>query len=241
MMTVLNDRAQGGSSIKPGRLELALNRKTSGPDWGGMVPSLDIYGEVEAEFFLHFETARANKPLASMKDLFAKLLRKSSSIASPLQQFKYTGHFERIPSSSARDVYSHMKVARSELVSYLKEHGIVDLRLIPISDSNDQTKSKVQARIVLEHDEDEKSDFQRTELVQRICNYAFWLGDRNLTQNDCKKIARDSRRVTLSGEQTLDEVERYEWDTKSRWQPSHKFRVQAFEMDAADLDKFLTN
>jgi len=35
-MTVLNDRAQGGSSIKPGRLELALNRKTSGPDMGGM-------------------------------------------------------------------------------------------------------------------------------------------------------------------------------------------------------------
>ena len=31
-MFVLNDRAQGGSSIKPGRVELAINRKTVGAD-----------------------------------------------------------------------------------------------------------------------------------------------------------------------------------------------------------------
>jgi len=75
-----------------------------------------------------------------MKDLFAKLLRKSSSIASPLQQFKYTNGYSRIDDSSARLVHSNMKVARSELLSYLKKHGIVDLRLIPITDPNDQTK-----------------------------------------------------------------------------------------------------
>jgi len=83
-MTVLNDRAQGGSSIKEGRLELALNRKTAGNDMGGMTLGLDIPGETEVEFFLHFETAKANQSLVSMRDLFAKLLRKSSSIASPL-------------------------------------------------------------------------------------------------------------------------------------------------------------
>jgi len=103
-MSVLNDRAQGGSSIKEGRLELALNRKTAGNDMGGMVPGLDIPGETEVEFFLHFETAKANQSLVSMRDLFARLLRKSSSIASPLQQFKYTKGYSRIDNSNANFV-----------------------------------------------------------------------------------------------------------------------------------------
>ena len=36
-MFVVNDRAQGGSSIKPGRVELMLNRKTATNDNGGVV------------------------------------------------------------------------------------------------------------------------------------------------------------------------------------------------------------
>ena len=35
-MFVLNDRAQGGSSIKPGRVELMINRKTVTNDQGGV-------------------------------------------------------------------------------------------------------------------------------------------------------------------------------------------------------------
>jgi len=108
-------------------------------------------------------------------------------------------------------------VARSELVSYLKRHGIVDLRLMPIVDSDDQTKNVVQGRIVLEYDEDEKSDVKHADIVYKICKYAFWLGERDQTKNPCEKMARDSRRVTLSGEQTLNEVKRYEWDKKSVW------------------------
>ena len=35
-MFVLNDRAQGGSSIKSGRVELMINRKTVTNDQGGV-------------------------------------------------------------------------------------------------------------------------------------------------------------------------------------------------------------
>ena len=35
-MFVLNDRAMGGSSIKPGRIELCINRKVTGHDNGGI-------------------------------------------------------------------------------------------------------------------------------------------------------------------------------------------------------------
>ena len=80
-MFVLNDRAQGGSSIKPGRVELAINRKTVGADQGGMLIGLDIYGKVETEFQLHFEWKKSTEEkLIDIKDLFAKLLRKSSLI-----------------------------------------------------------------------------------------------------------------------------------------------------------------
>ena len=107
-----------------------------------------------------------------------------------------------------------MKVAKAELVNYLREHNIVDLRLIPISDTKDSTKSLVQGRIVLEQD---GTVINHAEIVRRICSYALWLGERDAVRPDCDKMARDSRRVTLSGEQTLDEIRRYEWDTESRW------------------------
>ena len=54
-MTVLNDRAQGGSSIRPGRIELDINRKTIGADKGGLQTGVDIDGEVEVKFNLHLE------------------------------------------------------------------------------------------------------------------------------------------------------------------------------------------
>ena len=58
---------------------------------------LDIYGEVETEFYLHFEWRKSNEEkLTDIKDLFAKLLRKSSEIANPLQLFKYVGDYQKL-------------------------------------------------------------------------------------------------------------------------------------------------
>ena len=54
-MFVLNDRAQGGTSSKPGRVELNIVRKTVGADMGGMVQGPDFKGELYVEFFMHFE------------------------------------------------------------------------------------------------------------------------------------------------------------------------------------------
>ena len=59
-----------------------------------MLTSLDVYGEVFTEFYLHFEWKKSSEEkLTDIRNLFAKLLRKSSSIANPLQFFKYTSSF----------------------------------------------------------------------------------------------------------------------------------------------------
>ena len=77
-MFVLNDRAQGGTSSKPGRLELNILRKTVGSDMGGMVQGPDFKGELHVEFYLHFETRKTPKELPHISEIFSKLLRKSS-------------------------------------------------------------------------------------------------------------------------------------------------------------------
>ena len=77
-MFVMNDRAMGGTSIKPGRLELCINRKTAGNDAGGITRGVNMDGEIETEFLLHFEWRRdRDNQLMSISELFSKLLRKS--------------------------------------------------------------------------------------------------------------------------------------------------------------------
>ena len=86
-MFVLNDRAQGGTSIKPGRVELMFNRKTTANDNGGVSDAGNgqaMTGEVDAEFYLHLGTQ--NEQL-DLRQLFKTLLRKSAEIANPLQFF----------------------------------------------------------------------------------------------------------------------------------------------------------
>ena len=80
-MFVLNDRAMGGTSLKPGRLELCINRKTAGHDAGGINSGVNMNGEIETEFLLHFEWRRdRDSHLLDMGELFSKLLRKSLQI-----------------------------------------------------------------------------------------------------------------------------------------------------------------
>ena len=60
-MFVLNDRAQGGTSIKPGRVELMFNRKTTTNDNGGVSDAgagHAMNGEVDAEFVLYFNSQK---------------------------------------------------------------------------------------------------------------------------------------------------------------------------------------
>ena len=60
-----------------------------------MVRGVTEAGEVDAEFFLHFAWRKSDEAeLIGVKDLFATLLQKSSTIATPLQFFTYTGSFE---------------------------------------------------------------------------------------------------------------------------------------------------
>ena len=54
-MTVLPDRPMGGSSIKSGRVELMINRKTVTKDFGGIDREYDIDGVVTAEMHLFFD------------------------------------------------------------------------------------------------------------------------------------------------------------------------------------------
>ena len=185
-MTVLNDRSQGGSSIKDGRIELALNRKTVGADYGGMQIGVNIIGEVETEFYLHFDWKKSDQEsLTCIKDLFAKLLWKSSSIANPLQFFKYTGDFEELDAGH-HQYLNNQKVTRIELVNYIKKHGIVDLRLIPLESIYEPGTTVVRARIVLEHEENEKSEFKHRDLARRICKHALWQLDTETANETCE-------------------------------------------------------
>ena len=54
-MTVLTDRAMGGSSIKSGRVEVMINRKTVTKDLGGIQREFDMDGVVTAEMHLFLD------------------------------------------------------------------------------------------------------------------------------------------------------------------------------------------
>ena len=102
-MTVLNDRSQGGTSLKQGRVELAINRKTTSGDYGGMGRSLEIEGEVTCEFYLHFDIPSDHeKELASVKDLFARLLHKNVLITRPLMMWSYHSRHESLTAPTSR-------------------------------------------------------------------------------------------------------------------------------------------
>jgi hypothetical protein len=57
-MIIMPDSAVGGSSIKDGRVEVIINRKTAGADYGGMGKSYDLKGEITLELQVHFESAK---------------------------------------------------------------------------------------------------------------------------------------------------------------------------------------
>ena len=132
-MFVLNERAMGGSSVKPGRIELCINRKAVGHDAGGITQALRQYGEIEVEFWLHFEWRKEqDNEVIGLKEYFGKLLRKSSEIANPLQFLRYDGSFK---ATKKADQAESLAISRSELVSYLRTNGIYDLRIFPMMQS----------------------------------------------------------------------------------------------------------
>ena len=70
---------------------------------------------------------------------------------------------------------------------------------------------------MLAHEQDEDSTFNHQDLVEKICRYALWEGPRAAVEPPCQEMAKRSNRITLSGEQTLEEVDRYEWNTSNHW------------------------
>jgi len=94
-MTVLTDRPLGGTSFKPGRIELLVNRKTHSHDSGGMGRPFNLVSELTMEMVLHFDDrpkhTEHNKfdrfyflQDTFLRDLFARLLRMSVQMANPL-------------------------------------------------------------------------------------------------------------------------------------------------------------
>jgi hypothetical protein len=59
-MTLMPDRAVGGSSISDGRVEVMINRKTAGADYGGMGRAYDLKGEVTMEIDVHLDQLKSN-------------------------------------------------------------------------------------------------------------------------------------------------------------------------------------
>ena len=64
-------------------------------------------------------------------------------------------------------------VARSKLLNFCKLQGIVDLRLIPVTSPDDESRTVIQGRVLLEQD-GYSVDFES--LTALICQAASWYG-----------------------------------------------------------------
>jgi hypothetical protein len=83
-MLVMNDRPQGGSAFKEGRIELMFNRRISQSDDLGMPENLNEYAlgnplKTQHKYLLKFANGR--------KELFNTIYRKQAELRAPLQFF----------------------------------------------------------------------------------------------------------------------------------------------------------
>jgi len=148
-MTVLTDRALGGTGFKPGRVELLINRKTKSHDRGGMGRKYDIKSELIMEMKMHFDwkTDRENLLEAVyLRNLFARLLPMQVQLSNPLQMFTYFGQgYKTIKANNPAE-----KI-RKELLYELKNQEIVDMMLFPAENTQGKLV-KMQVRLTTKYD-----------------------------------------------------------------------------------------
>ena len=95
--------------------------------------------------------------------------------------------------------------------------GVVDLRLVPLQQSS---KAVILGRVTL--DEDGKQ-IDTEELSGKICSFA--MAQAGLDGDRCNEVIKAVRRVTHSGERSLDEVDRVKWDDSETWGVSTNYRI----------------
>jgi lysosomal alpha-mannosidase len=116
-LTIITDRSQGGSSLKPGELEVMVNRRTTHDDGRGVNEALDEDIVVRGKFWIFFDTI-ANS--AESHRLYAERLQ------NPLAPFFTSGDVKLVgPSSSGDELPENL-----HLITYeTREKGHILLRI----------------------------------------------------------------------------------------------------------------
>ena len=115
---------------------------------------------------MHFDIPRDHKrELASVKDLFARLLPKNVLITRPLMMWSYHSTHAKltVPSNSLQSFHT----TRTELLSTLKSEGIVDLQLYPAESIETASETKINVRVVMDYDGESVVD--HAEVTRALC------------------------------------------------------------------------
>lgn len=142
-MTIMNDRTQGGTSIKPGTIELMQNRATAGDDGLGLKQSLreldsdDKGVRVKATYYLQIYDRKYREPVQRLAQ------QKIVDPPTYLFNFDLTEAKSAPVASKLSEMYKSAGVVDAVKVVHIpKGRNVIQIRLTNLADYYDSPKSK---------------------------------------------------------------------------------------------------
>ncbi|TNV85114.1 hypothetical protein FGO68_gene2057 [Halteria grandinella] len=229
-MLVMNDRPQGGSAWKDGRIELMIHRLGSTSDQLGVGEGVNDYAidgkgvNVSAKFYVAFTRDR--------EEAFRLLQRKHIETMNQLQYFFSDVYHLKSPTDKQKALALQQPERQKSFTDFLDTHGILEVQLMPMPyPDNDQDLFDTLNMRVTRFQRDKEHPLDEESLMQELCKYT-------LGGNECDFI-KTVRPVLLDG----DDLETsaaglfYEEETTSENKGEDYFIVENFEIVFENSDR----